>query len=88
MVGGSLIKQFIWPAENQELILAAFEEQGWPTRIDDPLPLRDGVCPKRRLHDTIKCLNRKRIVAHIRFAGDGTGQGVRWESTHSNPGAS
>jgi hypothetical protein len=24
------------PAESQEIILAAFEEDGWPRRIDDP----------------------------------------------------
>jgi hypothetical protein len=75
---GQVIKRFNWPARNQELILTAFEEMGWPDRIDDPLPITEGISQKDRLHDTIKCLNRKRIIKSIRFAGDGTGQGVCW----------
>lgn len=75
---GVVIKSFNWPARNQELILTAFEEMGWPERIDDPLPITEGISQKDRLHDTIKCLNRKRLVKSIRFAGDGTGQGICW----------
>src|SRR5262249_6229217 len=33
---GGLVKRFQNPARCQELILAAFEEEGWPVRIDDP----------------------------------------------------
>jgi hypothetical protein len=75
---GVVIKRFNWPARNQELILTAFEEMGWPERIDDPLPITEGISQKDRLHDTIKCLNRKRLVKSIRFAGDGSGQGICW----------
>lgn len=75
---GTVIKRFNWPARNQELILAAFEEMGWPERIDDPLPITDGISQKDRLHDTIKCLNRKRLFKSIRFTGDGSGQGICW----------
>jgi hypothetical protein len=78
MFAGHVIKRFNWPARNQELILTAFEEMGWPERIDDPLPVTDGISQKDRLHDTIKCLNRKRLIKSIRFAGDGSGQGVCW----------
>ncbi len=35
---GSLVKRYRTPSPNQETILAAFEEEDWPTRIDDPLP--------------------------------------------------
>jgi hypothetical protein len=35
---GHLIKRFRVPALSQEMILAAFEEDGWLRRIDDPLP--------------------------------------------------
>jgi hypothetical protein len=31
------------------------------------------------LHDTINHLNRNQIAQLIRFTGDGTGKGVRWE---------
>jgi hypothetical protein len=78
-VGGVVVKQFKVPAPNQELILAAFQEEGWPVHIDDPLPPRAEQDTKRRLHETITSLNRHQRVRLVRFMGDGTGQGVRWE---------
>ncbi len=78
-LNGLLVKQFKVPAPNQETILAAFEEEGWPARIDDPLPPRLNQDAKRRLHDTINCLNRNQKHRMIRFLGDGSGEGVRWE---------
>jgi hypothetical protein len=78
-LNGYLIKRFKWPAINQEAILCAFQEDGWPARIDDPLPQHPDQDPKRRLADTIKCLNRKQTNALIHFCGDGTGEGVLWE---------
>jgi hypothetical protein len=75
---GWIIKQFRWAAANQETILMAFEEDGWPPRIDDPLPQKLNQDPKSRLHDTIKCLNRNHRKRLIRFSGDGTGEGVLW----------
>jgi hypothetical protein len=75
---GSLIKRFRWAALNQETILAAYEEEGWPIRIDDPLPQKQNQNPKCRLHDTIKCLNRYHENRVIHFSGDGTGEGVLW----------
>ena len=71
-------------ARNQEIILGAFEEEGWPYRIDDPLPPSGNVEPKRRLHDTIKWLNRDHEAQVLAFIGDGTGEGVRWKSLVSN----
>jgi len=78
-VGESVVKEFKLPAPNQETILTAFEEEGWPPRIDDPLPPVPDVDPRRRLHDTIKALNRKQRNDLVRFMGDGNGQGIRWE---------
>ncbi len=78
-LGETLIKQFKWPALNQESVLCAFQEEDWPERIDDPLPPQPEQDPKRRLADTIKCLNRKQMNELIRFRGDGTGEGVVWE---------
>jgi len=77
--GDVVVKQFKVPAANQERILAAFEEEGWPIRIDDPLPPNSEQDSKRRLHDTINSLNRNQKQNLIRFVGDGSGQGVRWE---------
>lgn len=78
-LGTMVVKQFKVPAVNQERILAAFEEEGWPTKIHDPLPPAADQDPKRRLHDTINSLNRNQKRHLIRFLGDGSGQGVRWD---------
>jgi hypothetical protein len=76
---GRVVKQFKWHAINQESVLAAFEEEGWPARIDDPLSPQPEQDAKRRLSDTIKCLNRKQKHRILHFRGDGTGEGVVWE---------
>ena len=78
-LGEFLVKRFKVPAPNQELVLATFQEEGWPPRIDDPIPPHPDLDPKRRLHDTINALNRCQLNILIRFQGDGSGQGVRWE---------
>ena len=78
-LGGRLVKQFKLPSPNQETILMAFEEEGWPPAIDDPLPPQPEQDPKRRLHDTVKALNRNQKHDLIRFKGNGTGEGVLWE---------
>jgi hypothetical protein len=77
-VGDVVIKEFHQPAENQVTLLTAFEEEGWPPRIDDPLPPSGGIDPKERLHEAIRRLNQHQITPKIRFAGDGTGRGVLW----------
>jgi hypothetical protein len=81
--GEQLLKVFRQPAPNQTMILDVFQEQGWEiTHADDPLPRaanEDDEEAKRRLHDTIKNLNRGLPPGTIRFRGDGTGQAVIWE---------
>lgn len=81
-LGHLLVKQFRQPAEAQELILSVFEEEGWPARIDDPLPPMLDQDPKRHLHITITNLNRHQKNHLIRFRGDGTGRGIFWERLH------
>ena len=85
-LGDSLVKAFKQPAPNQETILAAFDEDGWPPRIDNPLsppPDDDG---KRRLHDAITRLNRHQKNALLHFRSDNNGDGVRWEfATSATP---
>ncbi len=76
---GRLVKRFRIPSPNQVAILCAFEEEAWPSRIDDPLPQHCDIDPRRRLNDTIRNLNRSRINPLIRFSGDGSGQGILWE---------
>jgi hypothetical protein len=76
-----IVKHFRWPAPNQEKVLAAFQDEDWSNRIDDPLPPVEGTSPKERLHDTIKCLNRRQRIALLHFGGDGTSEGVVWQFT-------
>ena len=78
-IGPTVVKRFCVPAENQEIILSAFEEEAWTVHIDDPLPPAAGLDPKRRLHSTIQCLNRNQRTHLLSFHGDGTGCGVQWE---------
>ena len=78
-VGQCVIKEYRVPSPNQEAILVAFQEEGWPHHIHDPLTPQRDVEPKCRLHDTIKRLNRLHKERLIRFHGNGTGEGVCWE---------
>lgn len=77
-VGGRPVKRFRVPAPNQAAVLSAFEEEGWPPRIDDPLPPEANVDPKYRLRFTIGRLNHAQQSQGIHFFGDGTGEGVCW----------
>jgi hypothetical protein len=77
-LGNILIKRFRRPARNQETILAAFQEDGWPRRIDSPLPSCEDTSAVDRLHDGVKKLNRQ-TRGLLRFRSDGLGQGVLWE---------
>ena len=78
--GGELVKQYRVPARNQELILEIFEEDGWPTHIDDPLPPSRDVDSRSRLQNAIQRLNQKQLNPALRFRGNGNGNGVYWEA--------
>ena len=77
---GRLVKDLKPRAPDQDTILSSFEELGWQERIDDPLPPKPGGRnPKLRLRDAIHRLNQHQRHPGIRFRGDYTGQGIRWE---------
>ncbi len=78
-LGSSLVKAFRVPAQNQIIILSAFQEDNWPPILDDPLPPQPEQEPKKRLRDTIRCLNRNQKRCLIKFFGDGQGLGVGWK---------
>jgi len=78
-LGERIVKQYLVPSPNQQAILAAFQEEGWPRYIDDPIPPAPEMNQKIRLRDTIKCLNSHQINPLIRFHGDGSGTRIRWE---------
>jgi hypothetical protein len=83
-VAGKIVKQFRLPSPNQEMVLTALEEEGWPPSISDPLPPYPGQDPKRRLQDTLKALNNHQKHRLIRFKGNGTGEGILWELTEKD----
>jgi len=78
-LGGQVVKQFQQRSSNQILVLSAFQELGWPHRMDDPLVPNKGLDPKRRLRFTIWRLNNHQERRLIQFLGDGTGQGICWQ---------
>jgi hypothetical protein len=63
-------KRFKRPAPHQETILAAFQEDGWPDAIDDPLA-------PGKLVATVESLNDR--LQHIKFGLNGVGTGVCWQ---------
>jgi hypothetical protein len=77
-LGHRVVKRYKRPAKSQELILTAFEEEGWPKTIDDPLPADRDQNPKRRLHYTVHHLNRVQRPLQIHFTVNGSGQSVHW----------
>jgi hypothetical protein len=87
-MGDQIVKEFRVRSPNQEAILSAFEEEGWPHYVDDPLSPVADQNPKHRLRDTIKCLNATQKHHLIRFRGDGTGERVRWELSNGATSAS
>jgi hypothetical protein len=78
-LGATIVKEFKVPASNQEIVLAVFEEEHWPPKIDDPLPRKSDIDPQRRLHDTINSLNRRQQHRLLHFGADGLGRGIRWD---------
>jgi hypothetical protein len=78
--GATLVKQFLVPATNQEIILKTFQDLGWPECIDNPLGDGNETTARRRLHNAIIRLNHQQVHRLIRFHGTGTGDGVRWNA--------
>ena len=83
-VGGTVVKRFKQAASNQVLVLDAFEEEGWPPRIDDPLPPRGEQDRKRRVHTTISNLNRGHLCRLLHFGGGGDGESICWSLVSSD----
>jgi hypothetical protein len=78
-VGLAIVKRFTVPAVAQETVLAAFEERHWPPQIDDPWAVQSGPSTAARLQQAIAALNQRQKQPLVRFSGDGSGQGVRWQ---------
>jgi hypothetical protein len=77
-VGNELVKKYRQRAPSQERILSAFQEEGWPRSVDDPLPPQPNTDARERLHATIQRLNHAQVHRLIVFAGDGSGERIVW----------
>jgi hypothetical protein len=77
---GAVVLRFRRGARNQQRLLDAFEEQGWPAEVDDPLPRHGRVKPGERLRDTVKHLNAHLGGEPLHFRADAEGQAVFWSA--------
>jgi hypothetical protein len=68
---GEVVLRFRRGARNQEQLLEAFEEQGWPPHIDDPLPPKKGKGRRKRLCDTLRHLSAAQRAIRFRVSADG-----------------
>ena len=75
---GRVVKTFGQPAQAQRDLIAAFQANGWPRCLPNPLSCGAARSKKHRLQNTVKNLNRSLHKKTICFEMDGTGQGVRW----------
>jgi hypothetical protein len=77
-LGDEMVLEIVREAENQGPVVDAFEKAGWPDRIANPFP-DDGLqCPKERLRQTLKDLNRKQKPVRVHFLVDRGGKWARW----------
>jgi hypothetical protein len=77
--GDTLCASYTRSAPRQETIFDAFQDDGWPSRIDDPLH-------PGKLADTISDIQRKVRDTPLAFERDGTGEGVLWRPRSEDRG--
>ena len=81
---GELLMQLTLRARNLLCILDIFQEEGWPPRIDDPIPSTKRGNVKHRLRAAIERLNKNLLFPSIRFSGDGSGESICWKLGNGN----
>lgn len=65
---GQVLRSYCPRATNCLLVLKVFAEEGWPRRIDDPLPIGKNA---QRISNTIRALNKQLRVIEFYAGGDG-----------------
>jgi hypothetical protein len=78
-VSDNIVKQFDKPAQNQRAILSAFQREGWPPHIENPLEHDRLMDDSQRMADAVYRLNRDQKPLRICFRRDGRGLGITWE---------
>ena len=76
-----VLHEFPRRAVNQVRVVTVFQEDGWPERVDIPLPDTAEGTAGRHLKDAVVALNRGQRVRllHFRFHTDDDGESVSWE---------
>ncbi len=77
-IGQIVVKRFTLPSFDQESVLAAFEEQSWPSRIDNPLRDTNSVVGQTQLPETVRRLNGGHRRSLIQFQCDGD-RNIQWQ---------
>jgi hypothetical protein len=78
-VGKRLVKRLTQESDAVEIILLAFQEENWPSILDDPLSGKHGQNAKERLRTVVKNLNRRQREPLLRFRVRRQGAAVAWE---------
>lgn len=74
-----LVKAFTSPASHQEMILSAFQEQGWPEAVVNPLPGASEDERHLRLERAVRRLNGRQRSQLLAFHVCAAGTNVSWE---------
>jgi hypothetical protein len=77
--GSVLVKRFGQRAANQEAILDAFEEEGWPRFIFNPISPKDDLDDQVRLRRAVTRLNEAQSHPLIRLHVVRGGEEISWE---------
>jgi hypothetical protein len=80
-LGSTVLRQFKLPSADEERILAAFEERGWPHRIASPLPA-EGT--NGRLAECVAALNWRLRRPLLHFDLSEQDREVTWEFRDGN----
>lgn len=80
-LGTTVLRQFKLPSADEERVLAAFEERGWPHCIGSPLP---AGAEYRRLVECVTALNWRQRRPLLHFGCSEPGNQVTWEFRHDN----
>jgi hypothetical protein len=77
--GGTMVHRCAPQARNMIAVLTAFQAQGWPRWIVDPLGNGPESDFEKHLHDTVGALNHAQKPRLIRFSSTGADRTIRWD---------
>jgi hypothetical protein len=78
-VAGTMLHRFAPQARNMIAVLTAFQAQGWPRWIADPLGNGPESDFEKHLHDTVSALNHAQKPRLIHFSSTGADRTIRWD---------